>query len=161
MGYLGGPFRGIWDPPHCYPSVHLDHSYWAIRSLTMGRGLRQVCLRSLGSAWRGRCCAPSAAVVWLRTTVSALLTEVPCLVGEMLLLSQLLTILPCFGHQLIPPAHAHIHHHHSQRYLVPPLSEPFEILPFQLCWLLVTTCPSISSIQNFVAGVVLVLVSLF
>lgn len=50
----------------------------------------------------------------------------------------------------------------SQRYLVPPLSEPFEDSALSTVLTeLVTNCPSVSSIQNFAGVVVPVLVGLF
>lgn len=95
--------------------------------------------------------------------------------GEVLL-RLLLTIPSCFRLQLIPSSHPPVPQHHPpspvppprpppplcfQRYLVPPNSEPFEDSALSAVLAkAVTTCPSVSSIQNFVA-VVPVLVGLF
>lgn len=60
------------------------------------------------------------------------LKEVLCSVGDMLLLSQLLTIPPCFRHELtpvLPSLSPSIPPFCSQRYLVPPVSQPLKILP--------------------------------
>lgn len=99
---------GEFGTPPFLPQRALRSLLLGVLSLATGRGLRRACpsLRSLSSARRGRGCAPPAAAVWPRTTVSALLTEALCLVGETLLPSQLLASLSCPGLPPIAPARA-------------------------------------------------------